>query len=134
MPNWKKVVVSGSNADLNKLKAASYFVPLTGSGSVPNKAYAIPFLDTSSGDLYDTFYQDNQNKLFWYPAGGLNVIGNITAGGANSFVTASNIIASTSLTGSNLHVNSLGVGTSETRILVSDTSGNKKVKLDLKVM
>ena len=104
MPNWKKVVVSGSNADLNKLKAASYFVPLTGSGSVPAKAYAIPFLDTSSGDLYDTFYQDNQNKLFWYPAGGLNVIGNITAGGTNSFITASKMIVSTAFTGSNLHI------------------------------
>ena len=70
MPNWKKVIVSGSDADLNKVKAGAYFIPPTGSGSVPAKAYAIPFLDTSSGDFYEKFYTDNQNKLFWYPAGG----------------------------------------------------------------
>ena len=131
MPNWKKVVVSGSNADLNQLKAASYYVPLTGSGSVPEKGYNIPFLDTSSAGLYETFYQDNQNKLVWYPSGGFTVIGNITAGGTNSFITASNIIASTSLTGSNLFVNGLPVGTTETRILVSDTSGNIRYRTNL---
>ena len=64
---------------------------------------------------------------------GLDVIGNITAGGVSSFITASNIIASTSLTGSNLHVNSLASGTSETRILVSDTSGNIKYRTNLRV-
>ena len=120
MPNWKKVVVSGSDADLNKIKAGKYFVRPTGSGSSPSKAYQIPFFDTSSGDNYDTLYKDSQSKLFWYPAGGLNVIGNITSAG---FITGSNIIASTSLTGSNLHINNLSNGTSETRILVSNTSG-----------
>ena len=131
MPNWKKVIVSGSDADLNKVKAGSYFIPPTGSGSVPAKAYSIAFFDTSSGDNYDQIYKDNQNKLFWYPAGGLNVIGNITAGGAGSFVTASNIVASTSLTGSNLHVNGLPAGTTETRVLVSDTGGNIKYRTNL---
>ena len=98
MPNWKKVVVSGSSADLASVKAGSYYIPPTGSGSVPDKAYVIPFLDTSSAGDFDQFYKDNQNKLFWYPAGGLNVIGNITVGqhtdGTAGFVTASAIIAS----------------------------------------
>ena len=85
MPNWKKVIVSGSDADVNKLKAGSFFIPQTGSGSVPAKAYAIPFVDTASGDNYYPMYEDNQNKLFWYPSGGLNVIGNITAGGVKFF-------------------------------------------------
>ena len=53
MPNWKKVVVSGSNADLNQLKLQrGYYVPLTGSGSVPAKADTIYLsLDTSSAGL-----------------------------------------------------------------------------------
>ena len=32
MPNWKKVIVSGSNADLANISAESYNVVITGSG------------------------------------------------------------------------------------------------------
>ena len=56
MPNWKKVIVSGSDASLNnidgnvisgsrinttEISASKYFVTPTGSGSVPAKSYQI---------------------------------------------------------------------------------------------
>ena len=136
MPNWKKVVVSGSSADLTSVKAGSYFIPPTGSGSVPAKSYVIPFLDTASSvGNFDKMFKDNQNKLFWFPAGGLNVIGNITIGqhtdGTAGFLTASHIIASGPLTGSRARLNSIPIGSTETRILVSDTSGNVRYRTNL---
>ena len=124
MPNWKKVIVSGSDANVTDLKFEKLFVPQTGSGSVPALAYDIPFLNTSSGDDFDQIFKDNQSKIKWYPAGALNVTGNIEvadhAANNPSYITASNIIASRHLTGSGLHINGLPVGSSETRVLVSE--------------
>ena len=51
MPNWKKVIVSGSNAEVANLNAQSYTVLPTGSGSVPSRSYPIPFIDTSGVEI-----------------------------------------------------------------------------------
>ena len=135
MPNWKKVIVSGSDAEFASIKSDSFYIPITGSGSVPLKAYDLVFADTSSGDNFDQIYTDNQNKLTWYPAGGLTVIGNITAGDHSatnpSFITASNIIASRHLTASGVMLNGLPQGTTENRILVSSGAGNVGYRTDL---
>jgi len=135
MPNWKKVIVSGSDANLTDLKFEKVFVAPTGSGSVPNLAYSIPFLNTSSGNNFDQLFKDDQSKLTYFPAGGLTVIGNVTVGqhedGTAGFLTASKVIAANALTGSNLHINGLPTGSTETRILVSDTAGNIKYRTNL---
>ena len=95
MPNWKKVIVSGSNAEIANLNAQSYTILPTGSGSVPARSYPIPFIDTSGGGNDSPMFKDNQNKLVWFPAGALDVDGNVEVEG---FVTASNILASTDAT------------------------------------
>ena len=132
MPNWKKVIVSGSNADLANLSAESYNVVITGSGSVPEKPYSIPFV-TSASDSSSLFV-DNQAKLLWYPVGTLEVGGNVEATG---FVTASNVNVSTNVivggnvTGSKVQIDGLSSGTTENRIVVADTGGNLKFRTDL---
>jgi len=134
MPNWKKVIVSGSDAELAALSAESYNVVPTGSGSVPNLGYAIPFVTSGSGN--SSIFVDNQFKLQYYPGGGnLNIVGSFGAfdhsDGTQSFITASNIIASRHITGSGVQLLGVPVGSTETRVLVSDTGGNIKYRTDL---
>ena len=160
MPNWKKVIVSGSDASLNNIDANvisgstieastlvtssavttalltsdKFFVAPTGSGSVPAKSYQIPFFDTSSGTNNDTLYKDNQSKLAWNPSGVLGVGGNIIASG---FITASSINASTEITvggetnTANLRINSIPTGSDQTRIVVVDNTGSTFFRTDL---
>ena len=134
MPNWKKVIVSGSNAEVANLNAQSYTVLPTGSGSVPSRSYPIPFIDTSGGGNNSPLFKDNQNKLTWLPSGALEVEGNIEA---TAFITASNILASTNVTvggetdTANLKVNSIPTGSDQTKIVVVDDDGATFTRTDL---
>jgi len=157
MPNWKKVIVSGSDASLNNISsenitvestvtslnvnttnisASKYFVEPTGSGSVPAKSYQIPFVDTSSADNYGGLYKDNQSKLEWTPAGELTVIGNIVAGGTG-FITGSNVNASTNVTvggqtnTANLRINSIPTGSDQNKIVVVGDDGSTFFRTNL---
>ena len=92
MPNWKKVIVSGSNAEVANLNAENYNLVPTGSGSVPELPYSIPFV--TSGSVSSSIFVDNQSKLQWFPAGALEVQGNILA---EAFITSSNVNASVNI-------------------------------------
>ena len=79
-------------------------------------------------------FKDNQNKLVWFPAGALDVDGNVEVEG---FVTASNILASTDatiggLTTTNeLTIGGIAAGSSETKIVVVNDSGGTAFRTDL---
>ena len=64
MPNWKKVIVSGSDADLKNLSAEHYNLVPTGSGSVPALSYSVPFV--TSGSVSSSIFIDNQAKIQWF--------------------------------------------------------------------
>ena len=132
MPNWKKVIVSGSDADLKNLSAEHYNLVPTGSGSVPALSYSVPFV--TSGSVSSSIFIDNQAKIQWFPAGELEVTGNI---GATGFITGSGVNAANNavigghLTSSLAKITNLPEGTTETRIVVSNTSGNLKYRTNL---
>ena len=134
MPNWKKVIVSGSNAEINNLNAESYTILPTGSGSVPARSYPIPFIDTSGGGDDSPMFKDNQDKLRWFPAGSLNITGNLQLGdlgASRSYFSGSDAILSRTITGSQLQIATIGAGSTENRIVVVNNDGSTFYRTDL---
>ena len=97
MPNWKKVIVSGSNAELNRLNVSTSF---TSSG------IHYPISDGLSGQFIQT-----------------DGLGNLTFRGIGDIISGSLFNYTGSFSG-NVQLTEVPLGSSETNILLIDNSGS----------